>query len=225
MNATHLAVISGGLDSAVLAKKLQADGVIFRAIYFDIGYLPRIAERNAAKYACFQLGIPLEIVNVSGIFEMVSGFVPIELLGADEADKGQPKPEAHQPGDPDYVSGFHVIVSLSSYYAMLGEMKTVSVGLIRNQMDHNARLKDFIAQFPSCAGHLNPSRTFCLEAPFAGMYKSEVVQLGVKLGVNIQRTWSCYKAGPQHCGVCPGCLGRKEGFRDARTTDPTTYDK
>src|SRR5258708_2558092 len=225
MNAANSVFMVGRFGLGLPGKEVAGGGVIFRANYFDIGYLPRAAEGNAAKYSCFQLGVPLEIVNISGIFEMVSGFVPIELLGADEADKGQPKAEAHQPGDPDYVSGFHVIVSLSSYYALLGEIKTVSVGLIRNQMEHNARLKEFIAEFPACAAHLNPSRSFSLEAPFAGMYKSEVVRLGKELGVNLERTWSCYKAGPRHCGVCPGCLGRKEGFRDAKLNDPTTYEK
>ncbi len=225
MKATTLAVMSGGLDSTVLGQKLKSEGVPFRAIYFDIGYLPRVAERNAAKYACFQLDTPLEIVNLSGMFEMVSGFVPNEMLGLDEADKGQPKSEVHIPGDPDYVSGFHCITSLASYYALLAEIETISVGLIRNQVDYNDRLKNFIAEFPACAGHLNPSRNFRLEAPFAGMYKSEVVELGVKLGVNLERTWSCYNGGRQHCGVCPGCNGRKQAFQDAKVDDLTSYDE
>jgi 7-cyano-7-deazaguanine synthase in queuosine biosynthesis len=81
MKAQSLLVMSGGLDSTVLAHELTSAKEPFRGMYIDIGYLPRRAERNAARAVAHQLEFALEIVDLSGIFEMVSGFVPIEQLG------------------------------------------------------------------------------------------------------------------------------------------------
>lgn len=227
MKSKSVVVLSGGLDSAVLCYKLQADGIPFRGIHFDIGYLPRIPERNASKMLSQELNFPLELVDVSGIFDMVTGFVPTELLGRGELDKGQPGPKggdvALDDADSDYVSGFHSIVSLASYYAMLARVDEVVVGIIKEQIDHNDGVATFLKTFPAVVGHLNAKRPFQLSAPFASMKKAEVIKLGIKLGVHLERTWSCYGSGPLQCGTCTGCRARKIGFTEAAVADPTTY--
>lgn len=34
------------------------------------------------------------------------------------------------------------------------------------------------------------------------------------------RTYSCYKGGAVHCGVCSTCMERREAFREAGIPDP-----
>ena len=174
---------------------------------------------------CSQLDIPLEIVDVSGIFDMVTGFVPIELLGRGELDKGQPgtKPSDIAPEDADYVSGFHSIVSLASYYAMLARIENIVVGIIKEQVEFNPSLTGFLSEFPGVVAKLNTKRPFTLHAPFASMKKAEVIKLGISLGAPLERTWSCYAAGPLHCGTCTGCRARRLGFQEAYVADPTPY--
>lgn len=60
-------------------------------------------------------------------------------------------------------------------------------------------------------------------APLIEMYKSEIVQAGEKMGVPWHLTWSCYKGEEVHCGICPTCRARREGFRKAGVKDPTVY--
>jgi 7-cyano-7-deazaguanine synthase len=226
MKASSVVVLSGGLDSVVLLHNLTKEtGSALRAIYFDIGYLSSVPEKNAAKAFCYQLNVPIEIVDVRGIFGMVSGFVPIELLGLGELDKGQPIPIKNKPTSPDkdYVSGFHVILGLASYYAMLGNMGSIHVGIIKEQIQYSKGLKSFLKDWPSTVAKLNPHRPFTLEAPFADKSKSEVIQLGMDLSIDISRTWSCYRSGPLHCGVCNGCASRKQAFSKATVDDPTAY--
>ena len=43
------------------------------------------------------------------------------------------------------------------------------------------------------------------------------------LGVDFSRTYSCYKGGAVHCGVCSTCMERREAFREAGIPDPTAY--
>jgi 7-cyano-7-deazaguanine synthase len=63
-----------------------------------------------------------------------------------------------------------------------------------------------------------------IAAPFAGMHKSEVILLGVELGVPLALTLSCMN--PQqgkHCGRCSKCRERRDAFTEAGVNDPTEY--
>jgi 7-cyano-7-deazaguanine synthase len=62
-----------------------------------------------------------------------------------------------------------------------------------------------------------------LNAPLISMYKDEIVQAGEKMHVPWHLTWSCYKGEEKHCGICPTCRARKDGFKKAGVKDPTEY--
>lgn len=62
-----------------------------------------------------------------------------------------------------------------------------------------------------------------LHTPLQWMEKHEVISLGYRLGVDYSNTWSCYAGEDQHCGTCPTCRARKEAFKLAQITDPTSY--
>jgi len=61
-------------------------------------------------------------------------------------------------------------------------------------------------------------------APFAGLHKADVIELGHSLGVPLELTLSCMQpAGGLHCGRCSKCRERRDAFREAGVEDPTTY--
>ncbi|MRR09824.1 7-cyano-7-deazaguanine synthase, partial [bacterium] len=57
-------------------------------------------------------------------------------------------------------------------------------------------------------------------APLLKLTKSQIVTLGLRLGVPYELTWSCYQGGRQPCGACDSCLLRAQGFAGAGTADP-----
>ncbi|HUR58691.1 MAG TPA: 7-cyano-7-deazaguanine synthase QueC [Opitutaceae bacterium] len=59
--------------------------------------------------------------------------------------------------------------------------------------------------------------------PFIALDKAGIAAEGARLGVDFARTWSCYKGGPVHCGVCGTCVERREAFQLAGIPDTTTY--
>ena len=61
--------------------------------------------------------------------------------------------------------------------------------------------------------------------PLVSLTKTEIVQLGTKLGVDYSLTHSCYDpdSDGQSCGHCDSCLLRLTGFAEAGLTDPVTY--
>jgi len=59
--------------------------------------------------------------------------------------------------------------------------------------------------------------------PFIAMDKAAIARRGADLGVDFTTTWSCYKGGQIHCGVCGTCIERREAFVLAGLADPTVY--
>lgn len=66
-------------------------------------------------------------------------------------------------------------------------------------------------------------RQLRLVTPLEWLGKADIIRLGERVGVRWTDTWSCYKGGAVHCGVCPTCRARRQGFLEAGVPDPTTY--
>ncbi len=66
---------------------------------------------------------------------------------------------------------------------------------------------------------------FKVHAPLIKMSKAEIIQEGVRLGIDYGMTVSCYRADSdgRACGKCDSCTYRKKGFSEAGVQDPTRY--
>jgi 7-cyano-7-deazaguanine synthase len=66
---------------------------------------------------------------------------------------------------------------------------------------------------------------FAIHAPLLEMHKAQIIQHGMRLGVDYSQTISCYRANHQGhaCGTCDSCTYRKKGFIEAGVLDPTVY--
>lgn len=64
-----------------------------------------------------------------------------------------------------------------------------------------------------------------LKAPLKGMKKSEIIKLGLELGVPYQYTWSCYEGKEKACGKCASCIDRRDAFKRNGAVDPIEYEE
>ncbi|MET3144871.1 UNVERIFIED_ORG: 7-cyano-7-deazaguanine synthase [Xanthomonas axonopodis] len=64
-----------------------------------------------------------------------------------------------------------------------------------------------------------------VHAPLQFLSKADIVREGVRLGVDLGLTVSCYRADAdgRACGHCDACRLRAAGFADAGVPDPTHY--
>src|SRR3989344_299052 len=76
---------------------------------------------------------------------------------------------------------------------------------------------------------LTHAGNYKISSPIINKDKVETVELGNKLNVPFELTYSCYKSEPMkngkliHCGYCSNCMQRKKAFYFAGIRDPSEY--
>jgi 7-cyano-7-deazaguanine synthase len=68
-----------------------------------------------------------------------------------------------------------------------------------------------------------PETQIEIQVPVIHMRKSEIIRKAMELDAPLERTWSCYQAEDEACGVCDSCRLRLRAFADAGYKDPIVY--
>lgn len=214
-----VAVISGGLDSAVMLYKLRADDYIVKAISFDYGQR-HVAELSYAGEIARGFGLTHEIVNLSGVSKLLNSSITNRLGDI---------PEGHYK-DESMTSTIVPNRNAIMLSIAFGWAASLNAGAVVSGIQGSADSiypdcrQPFLSAFwkmeyQSLLGY----GTIDLLTPLANMSKVDVVKLGAKLAVPFEKTYSCYNGGVLHCGRCGACSKRIEAFKLANILDPTEY--
>lgn len=84
---------------------------------------------------------------------------------------------------------------------------------------------EYVKQMNALAKTAAPTLDIRIKAPLIMKDKEDIILLGRKLGVDYEKTWSCYVGGEKRCGACLACRLRKAGFYWAGVEDPTRHVK
>jgi 7-cyano-7-deazaguanine synthase len=123
-----------------------------------------------------------------------------------------------------------VFLSYALGYAEVLEAHDIFIGV--NAVDYSGYpdcRPEFIAAFEVMANLATrigvEGAPVQIHTPLIDLKKSEIIQAGVKLGLDYAQTVSCYQlnAAGQACGKCDSCRIRHAGFVEAGKEDPTPY--
>ncbi|MEU1752853.1 7-cyano-7-deazaguanine synthase QueC [Micromonospora matsumotoense] len=220
---THVVVIvSGGMDSTVLAYALHRAGSAVTLLSFDYGQRHRRELGYAARTA-EALRVPHDVVDLTGIVGVLSGSALTDV----RVDV----PDGHYT---DASMRATVVPNRNAIMLDVAVARAVSAGA--DAVGFGAHAGDhpiypdcrpaFLAAYESAARIANEGflpAGFRVVAPFIGWSKADIARLGDVIGVPFAATWSCYKGGQRHCGTCGTCVERREAFEVAGVTDPTAY--
>ena len=215
-------LLSGGLDSATVVAMARAEGYACYTMSFDYGQRHR-AELDAAARVARDLG---------AIEHKVIGLNLDGMGGSALTDSSIDMLETPNEGIPvTYVPARNtVFLSLALGWAEVLQARDIFIGV--NAVDYSGYpdcRPEFIEAFEVMANLATKAgfegRGFRIKAPLQNMSKAQIVQAGVKLGVDYSLTVSCYQADAQGraCGKCDSCRLRAEGFQVAGISDPTHY--
>ena len=223
MQKKAIILLSGGLDSITVLAQATQNGYQCYALSFDYGQ-KHSAELNAAKkIAQHYKVVEHRVINLGGLGAMG---------GSALTDTDISVPEGQQEGIPvTYVPARNtVFLSFSLGWAEVLGLHDIFIGV--NAVDYSGYpdcRPEFIKSFQNLANLATKAGVegtqFSIHAPLIHLSKSEIIKLGVELGVDYQQTVSCYVADEQGqaCRVCDACRLRIVGFSDAEVVDVTRY--
>lgn len=211
-------LLSGGLDSAVLAGSLAGLTPRPAALSFDYGQRHGRELASAAAVA-EHYRMRHDIIDLSAL----GGHLGSALTGAGEIPDGHYSAPSMAA---TVVPGRNAIMlAVAAGIAASRGARRVAVAV--HAGDHPVYpdcRPEFISAMSAAlrlgtAGHGDVT----IHAPFAETTKAGIVMLGAALSVPMGLSWSCYRGGDAHCGRCGTCVERWGAFRDAKVPDPTSY--
>lgn len=180
-----LVPLSGGTDSTVALAAAIADGRRPAAITFLYGQAVAGNESAAARAVASHYHVPHEVVILP------------DIQAAAEAS--------------NYVPGRNAMMLTAA--AAIAEARGAKFVTFGGHRDDYQDYPDCRPQFITALNQLlavSARTPVWVHAPFTGLSKAEVLNLGVRLGAPLHLTWSCYRAGSEPCGVCNACKLRRE---------------
>lgn len=221
-------LLSGGLDSSTVLYQAKADGADCYAISFD--YQQRHRQELDAAVA---------IAKSVQVHQHQIVEFDLSLWGGSALTDSQINlPTRSIPEMADHIPVTYVparntiFLSFALAYAEAMGADRVYIGV--NQLDYSGYpdcRPDYIQAmqevFRLGTQQGREGQPIEIQTPLINLHKSDIIELGNRLGVPWAQTWSCYSDGggspPQACGVCDSCKLRLAAFAQLGLEDPILY--
>ncbi|MFQ5949101.1 MAG: 7-cyano-7-deazaguanine synthase [Nitrospiria bacterium] len=210
-----LALVSGGIDSAVLIWELstQFDSVI--PFYVRCGFVWEKGElywlrRYLKEIAAGAIG-PLKVVDL-----------PLRDVYPDHWSlTGEKVPGDDTEDNAVYLPGRNILLfSKGAVYAALHGIEMIAYGILKGNPFPDSSPLFFRTLEVSFSEGLRAPLT--VMTPYAQLSKKEVLARGRHLPLS--HTFSCIAPkGVSHCGKCNKCAERMRAFQAIQLSDPTRY--
>ena len=217
-------LLSGGLDSSTaLAWAVKQQGWECHTVAFDYGQRHSI-ELEASEQVARAFGVTdHRVINVD-----------LRSIGHSALTSDMPVPKDH--ADTNEIPSTYVparnLIFLSLAAGLAEAVKATRLVIGANVVDYSGYpdcRPEFMDAFVRTAllGTKAGSEGGELEvaAPLITLKKSEIIALGIKLGLDYGLTRSCYDPLPSGspCGHCDSCFFRQQGFDELGQSDPLEY--
>jgi 7-cyano-7-deazaguanine synthase len=220
--ARAVVLLSGGLDSSTALAWARAQGFDCYALTVAYGQrhqseLTAAARVARALSACEHRVMQVDLAGIGG-----SALTDWSIALPEQPASGIPV---------SYVPARNtMLLALALAWAEVLGARDLVVGV--NAVDYSGYpdcRPEFIRGFEALAALATKAGVegarFTVHAPLISMSKAQIIQCGIRLGVDYAMTVSCYQADAagQACGRCDSCRLRRQGFDAAGIADPTAY--
>lgn len=217
-----LVLLSGGLDSAVLAAH-EAQLATVHPVYVSVGLAWEAGELQMVERLLSAPAFAGRVMPLSRVEFTMRDVYPHTHW----AIRGVP-PAYDTPDEDVYLTGRNlVLLTKAAVVAARSDAHRIALGPLAGNPFPDARPEFFSAM--ATALSLGLDHAIEIATPFLNWEKEQVIRRGVELGVPLELTLSCMNpsAGasvlPMHCGLCSKCRERRDAFAQAGVADPSGY--
>lgn len=228
MQRPGIVLLSGGLDSTTVLAIARSQGFTPYALSFSYGQRHSVELDAAARVATAQRVARHVVADID-----LRTFGGSALTADIDVPKHNTTDELKADIPVTYVPARNTIfLSFALAYAETVGAADIFLGV--NALDYSGYpdcRPEYIAAYEAMANLATRAGVegtkLTIHTPLLQMSKAEIIQEGLRLGVDYSLTFSCYDpdGAGRPCGQCDSCLLRLKGFAEAGGTDPLDYQK
>ena len=224
-----LVLLSGGLDSSVClgmaVREYGADEVLALSVFYGQKHEKELlaSEKIASYYGVRRITLDLGEIFRDSDCTLLAGSAE-EIPHEDYADQLAKRNGAPVNTYVPFRNG--LFLSSAASVALSNGCEVIYYGAHADDAAGNA-YPDTSVEFNKAmseAIYLGSGNMLKIIAPFIDRPKADVVAEGVKAGVPLELTWSCYEGHDKACGLCGTCRDRKKAFEINGLEDPIEYE-
>jgi len=215
-------LLSGGMDSSTLAYLAKSEGCEILALHMNYGQRTEAKERACAKKIAQLLGaqdfieVDIGYLSQAGASSLTDRTIAVEKFDPARADVPT-----------TYVPFRNAnLLSIATSFAEAKGAGAIFAGVQSSDYSGYPDCRpEFIDAFQRAIDLGTKDTThITLKTPFIHMTKTEILKVGIALGVPYEHTWSCYRNEKKACGICGSCHFRREAFAAIGMADPVEYE-
>jgi 7-cyano-7-deazaguanine synthase len=216
-------LLSGGLDSTTTLAYAKQQGFECYCLSFDYGQKQK-SELKAAKKIAKKFDAKSHKIMPISLGDFGGSALTDDAISVPDFQEQNNIPITYVPARNT------VFLSFALAWAEVLDCQNIFIGV--NALDYSGypdcRL-EYIKSFETMANLATKQgvdgKKLTLHTPLIDLGKSDIIKLGIRLGVDYAQTTTCYSANEkgEACGVCDACVYRKRGFEQAKIPDPTKY--
>ena len=225
MKMKAVVLVSGGLDSTTCLAIAREQGFDLYALTLNYGQR-HDHELNSARM----------IVDFFNIHDHSIIDIDLAQFGGSALTDQIDVPKKRDLSDMDEIPVTYVparnTVFLSLALAWAEVLGSFDIFIGVNALDYSGYpdcRPEYISSFEKTANLATKAgvsgSSFKIHTPLIDMTKSEIIKVGLDLGVDYSLTSSCYDPDQEGnpCGLCDACYLRLKGFKETGIIDPLNY--
>ncbi|MEO6654776.1 MAG: 7-cyano-7-deazaguanine synthase QueC [Pyrinomonadaceae bacterium] len=220
-NSTAICLVSGGMDSCVMAAIASAENDELAFLHISYGQRTEIRERKAFNDIADHYNVEKRLdISIEHLAKIGGSSLTDENIPVTEADlKSKEIPTSYVP-----FRNANMLSVATSWAEVIGAAAIYIGAVAEDSSGYPDCRPEFYAAFQQTIDTgTKPDTHIAIRTPIIKLTKAQIVRKGTELDAPLHLTWSCYRSSTQACGTCDSCALRLRGFDLAGVKDPIAY--
>jgi 7-cyano-7-deazaguanine synthase len=202
-------LLSGGLDSVVSEYHLLKIFETVHTITFDYGQCTRSELARIHEHHADNPRVVRTVLALSDLYK---------VFGECTLTRYATTPRAVEQAEAPFRNA--IFATIGAAYCQSNRISELYIGIHATGRDvYWDSEPAFISGFNMFAD-LTREHKVRLRTCIHAMTKAQIIEEGLRLGIDLGKTWSCFASGNVPCGECYKCIKRAEAFAELGIPDP-----